>query len=172
MPTSEERARYDAWWREAEPLFAQHDPARFRGMPSVAVDGAPWAAPAKPLAQARIALLSSGGLYLPPQPRYDDQAAQGDYTWRSVPLGADPAALRIAHTHYDHAAAEADLNTVYPLERLRELAAEGFIGGVSDPAYTWHGYVTDLARFRDEAAEALGERVSQDQPDAALLVPV
>jgi len=36
-------------------------------------------------------------------------------------------AMRIIHGHYDHSEADADPNIVFPLETLRELAADGFI---------------------------------------------
>ncbi|MBI2885886.1 MAG: hypothetical protein HYY02_01620 [Chloroflexi bacterium] len=168
----QEEERYQAWWAQAAPLFESNDRNRFSGWPILEVSDAPWTPLKKPLRQARLALLCSGGIYLPPQPRFDDIDPQGDYTWRAIPLDADPSALRLAHTHYDHAAAAADIGVVYPVERLMELAAEGVCGQLSDPVYTWHGYVTHLAHFRDTAAQELAARVVSDGADAALLVPV
>lgn len=168
----EDDDRYQDWWARAKPLFETHDRNRFSGLLLPEFSDTPWSALKKPLNQSKVTLLSSAGIYLPPQARYDDENPQGDYTWRRIPLEADLAALRLAHAHYDHAAAEADINVVYPLQRLQELVQEGVIGRLSDPVYTWHGYVTNYARFRDTVAGELADCVERDGADVALIVPV
>src|SRR3989338_6028182 len=106
----EEEDRYQDWWARAKPLFETHYRNRFSGLSLPEFHDTPWATLKKPLSKSKVILLSSAGIYLPPQARYDHENPEGDYTWRRIPLDADPATLRIAHAHCDHAAAEADIN--------------------------------------------------------------
>ena len=169
---AEGEARYQAWWEQAKPLFEAHDRNRFASLPMPEFSAGPWSNLKKPLKKISLALLSSSGIYLPPQPRYDDTNHEGDYTWRQIPVNVDGQALQIAHTHYDHAAAEQDINTVFPLQRVKDLVAEGFLGAVCDPVFTWHGYVINLFRFAATTAQELADAVVREGADAALIVPV
>jgi hypothetical protein len=87
-------------------------------------------------------------------------------------VDADLAGSSLAHEHYAHSAAEADRDSVFPLDRLRELASSGEIGGLTDTHYSLSGYMPDWAEGVDAFAPALAEQVIWQQPDAALLVPV
>ena len=50
----------------------------------------------------------------------------------------------ISHTHFDRADADKDVNCVFPLTRLKELAQEGQIGGVANTHYGLMGYIPDI----------------------------
>ena len=80
--------------------------------------------------------------------------------------------LKIWHTHFDIAAAEADINVVYPIERLKELAAEGVIGRVAPRHVSFMGYFSNAFRMRDEVVPLVVEALQADRVDAAVLVPV
>lgn len=134
----------------------------------------PWAAPPRDLAATRFMLVGSAGLSAPGlgQPAYDAEALDGDYSWRVLPRDLDLAQTTIAHEHYDHAAAERDRNAVYPLDRLRALAQQGAIGGLTPKQLSFMGYLPNWRRVREELVPALAEQVERQQPDAVLLVPV
>lgn len=139
---------------------------------NLAEDPVPWATPPTSVRSARFCLVGSGGLYLPDQPRFEDGAIRGDFSWRALPVDTDLAATRIAHEHYDHTAAEADRNAAYPLDRLRELAAAGEIGGLTPTHFSFMGYIPDWVGVIERLAPALAEQVVAQRPDAAILVPV
>ncbi|HEY1259180.1 MAG TPA: glycine/sarcosine/betaine reductase selenoprotein B family protein [Stellaceae bacterium] len=124
---------------------------------------------AKPLAEARVALITTAAPY---QPDKGDQgpgaaynAAAKFYRVYSGDSGEDHD-LRISHLAYDraHTTAE-DRNTWFPLPQLRRAAVAGRIGPI---APRFHGAPTDrsqratierdcpelLARCREDAAEA------------------
>jgi D-proline reductase (dithiol) PrdB len=82
------------------------------------------------------------------------------------------ADLRTWHTHFDTTAAQIDMNVVYPIDRLKELAADGAIGRVASPAVSFMGYFTNVFRMRDEVAPAIVDAAQRSGADAALLVPV
>ena len=58
------RERYAAWWPQAAPLIERHDyGAAFKDYPWPALTHSPWAPVTKALAESRIAVVSTGGLY-------------------------------------------------------------------------------------------------------------
>jgi hypothetical protein len=83
-----------------------------------------------PQVEATVALLTSGGVHLSGHEPFDMHNPEGDASVRTVPGDADLDDLVITHDYYDHSATDHDLNCVFPLDRLRELAAAGVIGGV------------------------------------------
>src|SRR4029079_2860183 len=68
------------------------------------VDPVPWAPLAKPLAESRLALVSSAGFVLPGQERFKTNLAGGDGSFREIPASVDVAALTDAHKSesFDH----------------------------------------------------------------------
>ena len=123
----------------------------------------------KPLSRCRIGLLSSSGIYRKDQAPFED--VKNDLTWREISTDVDPADLRISHFS-KNAKAVTDVNTVFPFQRLRELAAEGFIGELASPAFTFMGRIFMRSRLQKEMAPALLERLRALAVDAVLLVPV
>jgi len=58
------------------------------------------------------------------------------------------ALVSTAHTHYDHSEADKDINCVFPIERLRELAADGTIKAVNADFYGMMGYTLPPKEYR------------------------
>jgi D-proline reductase (dithiol) PrdB len=129
----------------------------------------PFATLAKPLTEARIGLVASGGIYVTGQVAFH---YRDDISVRVVPRDTPMDALRITHFAYDLTAARADPNVVFPLATLRDLAAAGEIGEVAPNAYTFMGGIYSSRKVRDVVAPAIAERLQEDRVDAAVLVPV
>jgi len=60
---------------------------------------------------------------------------------------------------------------VLPLDRLKELAAQGVIGSVADFHYSFMGAPWPSTRFEPKARELAG-LLKKDKVDAAVLLPV
>ena len=121
-----------------------------------------------PLAERRVAIVSSAALIH----RGDKPFPFGSGEFRAVP-GAWPAEdILMSHVsiNYDRAGFQRDLNVVYPIDRLRELAAEGVIGGVAETHYTVMGS-TDPASMV-ESADGIAAALLADRCDAVVLCPV
>jgi D-proline reductase (dithiol) PrdB len=129
----------------------------------------PWAPLRRPLAESRLALLASGGVYVAGQVAFH---WKDDLSFRIVASDVDVADLRVTHFAYDLDDARSDPNVVFPIEPLRELVAEGRLGGLGPHAYTFMGGIYSSRRVRERLAPALADRVIADQVDLALLVPV
>ena len=72
--------------------------------------------------------------------------------------------------NFDRTGFQEDWNVVFPLDRLRELAAEGVIGSVAQTHYSFMG-ATDPVQMEPHARE-LAHRLKRDQVDAVILSPV
>jgi D-proline reductase (dithiol) PrdB len=138
------------------------------------IDPVPWSPLERPLAEARVALVSSAGLSAPDQPPFDDRVRGGDWSHRWIAADADLAALVENHRSraWDHAGVAADRNLALPLDRLRELAAAGRIGAVAPRHVSIMGSITAPGRLLAESAPRIVEGLLADRVTAAALVPV
>lgn len=119
----------------------------------------------KPLSQATLAIVSMAGVHLRSQQPFD---LESDTSTRIIPGDAATSELMVTHDHYDHQSADRDPNVMFPLDRARELAAEGIIAGVNDRHYSL-GYAQDLRTIYDQVAPAIAEALYQSQTDVVLL---
>ena len=129
--------------------------------------GSPWVRP-KPLAQCRIAILTSAALHH----RAEMPFVAGTPEFRALPSGLAPADMAMSHIsiNFDRIGFQRDINVAYPIDRLRELAADGVIGSVADTHYSVMGS-TDPTTM-SETADAIAGRLKQEVVDAVLLCPV
>ncbi len=121
-----------------------------------------------PLAQRRIAMVSSAGLIR----RGDRQFRQSADDYRVVPNDAAEGDVIISHVsvNFDRSGFHQDMNVMFPRDRLNELAAGGAIGSVANEHYSFMG-ATDPRRMEPHAREAAA-RMKRDAVDTVLLVPV
>ena len=118
------------------------------------------------IAEMTVALVSSTGVYLEGQEPF---SGNGDETFRVIPGDADSKLLRFKHGHYDTSNAEKDPDSVFPLERLRELAAQGFIKRVSNKHIGFKGFSSDLKAQYERLAPAIANEIERSQADAVVL---
>ena len=138
------------------------------------IDPVPWTPLGKPLAAARVALVSSAGLTAPGDPPFDASVRGGDWSHRWIAAGVDLATLVENHRSraWDHAGVAADRNLALPLDRLAELAAAGRIGAVAPRHASIMGSITAPGRLLRDTAPKLAAGLLADGVDAAALVPV
>ena len=145
-----------------------------RAYPYRHIDWRPGTRLEKPLTAARIALVTSAGLYLPHQPPFDRSIRGGDWSFREIPGDANVAALRIGQTSdaFDHRSIESDRNLAFPLDRLRELVQENAVGAVTPRHYSLMGSIAAPGRLIAKTAPEIARRLAADDVDAVLLTPV
>ncbi len=125
----------------------------------------------KPISEARLTFVSTSGVQPKGSMPFDTVHPVGDYSFRRVPCDSKIEDLEIHQLKYPTKGANRDLNVIFPIERLSELAAEGFIGGLTDNFYTFIGYNMDAERLERTLAEDIAEAVEAEKPDVVLLAP-
>jgi D-proline reductase (dithiol) PrdB len=122
----------------------------------------------KELAGSIVTLVAATGVYLADQEPFPAEDP-GDTTYRVIPGDADIGAMRIIHGHYDHSEADADPNIVYPLETLRELVADGFIGGVNDKHYSY-GFTTKLKELYETTFPEIADKIERSKTKLVVMM--
>jgi D-proline reductase (dithiol) PrdB len=133
------------------------------------IDPVPCAPLRKPLAESRIALVTTAGLHLPDQIPFDCDKRGGDTSYRVIPNDADVSTLLEAHRSetFDHSGVRADPNLVFPLDRLREMRLP-----LAPRHLSFMGSITAPGRLIAESAPEVAQLLVEDGVDVALLVPV
>ena len=124
---------------------------------------------AKPLAESKIVLIASGGVY-----RVGDIGFthKDDLTHREIPMNVPTDELRVTHFAYDQTSARKDVNAVFPIDALRSLVDAGEVGSLADVALTFMGGIYSQRRLAERLVPAIVDRVHELEADIALLVPV
>lgn len=129
----------------------------------------PWTPLPKPLAECRVAIVTTAALHTAGDEGFDPD----DTSFRV--LAADRRDLQLGHwsPNFDRSGFVADLNVVYPADRLDELAAEGTIGSVAPRHFAFAGNQEDtLTGIRLDSGPAVAELLRDDGVDVVLLTPV
>ena len=121
----------------------------------------------KDLATATVTIVSATGVFLADQEPFPAEDP-GDTTYRLIPADAEMSAMRIVHGHYDHSEADTDPNIVFPLETLRELAAEGLIKAVNDVHYSY-GFTTKLKELYDTTFPEIADKIERSKTRLVIL---
>lgn len=134
----------------------------------------PWTPLAKPLAECTVALGTSAGLSALGQPPFDNQIKGGDSTFRFITASTEVATLQENHrsTVFDHSGLHRDRNLAFPLDRLREMAAQRRIGSVAPQHLAFMGSQSAPGRLIKDTAPAAAARLRADGVDVAVLIPV
>jgi D-proline reductase (dithiol) PrdB len=134
-----------------------------------------WRAPFQPLRRAlpmlNLGLITSAGAYIDGTEPFDTTLADGDTSFREIPVEIEAADLRWAARGYDPAAAIEDMNAQVPLARLFEFEGNGIIGQLNPVFWSLCGFIPHAARFARNTLPELVERVRRYEVQAALLVP-
>lgn len=144
---------------------------RYPGSMITKEDYVPLAPLKKPLSESKVAFVSSAGVQPKGTMPFDVVHPVGDYTYRRVPSNSKPEDLEIHQLKYPTVGANEDLNVIFPIERLQELADEGVIGGLTENFFTFIGYNMDPDRLEKTLAEDIANAVVRDGADLALLCP-
>ncbi len=127
-----------------------------------------WVTPPA-LATATVAIVTSAALHTP-----DDRGfTAGDTSYRFIDRDRRDLVLGHWSPNFDHTGVAIDLNVVYPIDRLEELAARGVIGAVAPRHLSFAGnQPDDVATIRLDSGPAAAAALRQDGVDVVILTPV
>ena len=119
------------------------------------------------LNKRRVALISSAGL----RRRDDHPFSVGAIDYRIVPMDKRDEIIQ-DHTNasHDRTGYLQDTNTIFPLDRLDEMAASNEIGSVAHYHYSFMG--ATQAKDLEPAVRKLSGVLKADQVDTVVLCPV
>ncbi|MDH3493111.1 MAG: glycine/betaine/sarcosine/D-proline family reductase selenoprotein B [Acidobacteriota bacterium] len=122
------------------------------------------------LAKSNIAIVSAAGVHAKDQEAFNIADDLGDLSYRVI--GPDVAGddLMVTHHHYDHQDADQDINIVFPIDVLRELADEGFIGGLANKHIGYMGYTMRLKDMYSETAPAIAKEIDRGSRAQAVIL--
>lgn len=123
----------------------------------------------KPVSESRVAIVTSAALHRPDQEGF----TQTDTGFRAI--GRSDRDLVMGHwsPNFDHTGFRLDLNVVYPIDRLEELAAEGVVGNVAPRHFAFAGNQPDtVSEVRLDTGPACAAELKKDSVDVVLLTPV
>lgn len=129
----------------------------------------PWAG-GKPLRERRLALVTTAGLHLKSDHAF---SADSHNDYRVIPGDVSGADLVMSQfsVNFDRSGFQQDVNVVFPIDRARELVAEGVVGSIADFHYSFMGAGSAVTRYEPKARELAG-LLKKDAVDAVLLTPV
>lgn len=130
-------------------------------------DQTPFTIP-PPLATATVTIVTSASLHHPEQ----DDFAPTDTSFRV--LDGARRDLQLGHwsPNFDMSGFAVDVNVVFPIDRLDELAAAGRIGRVAPRHLAFAGNQFELTQLRLDSGPAAARLLRDDGVDVVLLTPV
>ncbi len=122
----------------------------------------------KPLRECKVAIVTTASLHHVD----DDDFAPGETGYRV--LSSDRRDYMIGHwsPNFDATGFAVDINTVFPIDRLDELAASGAIGSVAQEHLAYAGNQFDLSAVRLDSGPAGAKFLRAHGVDVVLLTPV
>ena len=134
-------------------------------------DTSPLTRLGKALHECSVTLLTSGGVSQCSMPGFDPDA-RNDHRLDEVDDTVSSSDFQIHDSYYDHVDADQDINCVFPIDRLRELAADGTIGAVA-PRF-WSGFmgrIYNRTKLIEESIPAFIEKLREDAVDILATAP-
>ncbi len=133
-----------------------------------------WAPFEKRLGEAKIALLTSAGVFMREGQlpfdvvREQSHPDRGDPSWRAIPAGAGPQDVGVTHLHLNTADIQADPEVALPSHLLAQLAAEGVIGAAAESHFAVMGYQDrHLNDWREKTAPEIVAALATSRPTAS-----
>jgi D-proline reductase (dithiol) PrdB len=120
------------------------------------------------LSEATVAIVTSASLHHPGQ----EDFTPTDIGFRILDGKRRDYILGHWSPNFDTMGFASDFNTVFPLDRLDELAAEGKIGKVSDTHLSYAGNQLDLSGIRMDSGPAGAKLLKDKGVDIVLFTPV
>jgi D-proline reductase (dithiol) PrdB len=141
-------------------------------------DDVPWTPLAKPLREARVALVTTGGINVRgAEAPFDYEREKrnptwGDPTYRTLPRDLRQDQVQAGHLHINNDDIERDVDCIFPVHRMLELEAASEIGSLAESNYSFMGYQPDTTEWTQRYAPEVAGRMKDEQVDAVLLTPV
>ena len=121
-----------------------------------------WAPVTKPLKDMVIAIATAAGVHHKDDKRFN---LAGDFTFRVIKDTMPSSELMVSHGGYDNGDVNKDINCMFPIDRLHELAKDGVSKGVA-PVHFGGG---NQEKFKNETGPEIARQLKEEGVDAVIL---
>lgn len=125
-----------------------------------------WTPVEKELKDMTIGLVTAAGVHVKSDKRFN---LAGDTSFRVVPGDVDSKELMVTHGGYDNGDVNKDINCMFPIDRMKELAAEGYFKAVAPINFGFMGGGGDVAVFTEKTGPEIARQLKEEGVDAVLL---
>jgi len=125
-----------------------------------------WTPVTKPLNEMTIALATAAGVHLKSDKRFN---LAGDTSFREIPSETNSDDLMVSHGGYDNSDVNKDINCMFPIDRLNELAAKGVIKGIAPIHFGFMGGGGNVEVFTNETGPAIAQKLKDENVDAVVM---
>ena len=125
-----------------------------------------WTPVEKELKDMTVAIATAAGVHQIDQERFN---LAGDFTWRKIDDKCPSDKLMVSHGGYDNSDVNKDINCMFPIDRIHELAAEGFIRACAPVHAGFMGGGGNQEKFKHETGPAIAEMFRETHVPANLL---
>ena len=125
-----------------------------------------WAPVTKALKDMTVAIATAAGVHRKDQERFN---LAGDFTWRKIPNDTPTSELMVSHGGYDNSDVNKDINSMFPIDRLHELAEQGFIKACAPYHAGFMGGGGNQEKFKHETGPAIAKMFKEEGVDAVIL---
>lgn len=122
----------------------------------------------KLLSECTVAIVTSASLHHRDQPDFSG----GDTSFRVLDGSRNDLQLGHWSPNFDSSGYALDTNVVFPIDRLRELAASGRIGHVAQHHLSYAGNQFELSAIRLDSGPAGAKLLRDEGVDVVILTPV
>jgi D-proline reductase (dithiol) PrdB len=125
-----------------------------------------WAPVTKELKDMTIALVTAAGVHDKKDKRFN---LAGDFTFREVRDTTPTSDLMVSHGGYDNGDVNKDINCMFPIDRIHELAKEGFIKSIAPVHIGFMGGGGNQEKFKNETGPEIARILKNEGVDAVLM---
>lgn len=125
-----------------------------------------WTPVKKELKDMTIALATAAGVHHKRDERFN---LAGDFTWRKITDQMKSDELMVSHGGYDNGDVNKDINCMFPIDRIHELAKEGFIKACAPVHAGFMGGGGNQEKFKHETGPAIAQMFKEEGVDAVIL---
>lgn len=137
----------------------------------------PWTPLEKPLAECRVTLVSTAGIYAKGDAPFDYERERREPTWgdpthREISRTAGQDDCEYSHLHVDTGFLARDRNVAWPVDIFLEYEREGKIGRLAETLYSIMGYIPNFHPLVKRTVPRMIAKMREEGVGAAVLVPV
>ncbi|MBX7150087.1 hypothetical protein K1X84_00505 [bacterium] len=135
---------------------------------------APWKHLSKDISEAKVALITTAGLYPWKQTKHFNLADEnGDPSFREIKKIITQEEIRISHKYYDlKDSVNLDFNCNFPLDRLLEMEKEKKISAVSESHFSVMGETKDPKAIINDTVPKIIKLLQKYLVDVVVITPV